>query len=191
MRSLPRLFAGLVVSLALALPVFALETFSDEAKAQQHCPKDTVVWLNLPTMIWRYRARDGTRALSMAPSPARRKQAQQGHGGQETGSEMIWDAQADTPPNEWSAVDAGCRSKLVACSHASGILAIVRYCLHGKYIALAVSEIRTAAHPARGSGARVGFVRTSHRAQGASLARDAADVVECSLCAGGVHPGDP
>ncbi len=56
MRSLPRLFAGLVVSLALALPVFALETFSDEAKAQQHCPKDTVVWLNLPTMIWRYRA---------------------------------------------------------------------------------------------------------------------------------------
>jgi hypothetical protein len=48
----PRLFAGLLVSLSLALPAFGLETFTDEAKAQQHCPKDTVVWLNLPTMIW-------------------------------------------------------------------------------------------------------------------------------------------
>jgi hypothetical protein len=54
-RVFPRLFAGLVVSLALALPAFALETFTDEAKAQQHCPKDTVVWLNLPTMIWHYK----------------------------------------------------------------------------------------------------------------------------------------
>ena len=54
-RVLPRLFAGFVVSLALAVPAFALETFADEAKAQQHCPKDTVVWLNLPTMIWHYK----------------------------------------------------------------------------------------------------------------------------------------
>jgi hypothetical protein len=46
---------GLVVSLALAVPAFALETFTDEAKAQQHCPKDIVVWLNLPTMIWHYK----------------------------------------------------------------------------------------------------------------------------------------
>jgi hypothetical protein len=51
----PRLFASLVVSLALAVPAFGLETFSDEAKAQQHCPKDVVVWLNLPTMIWHYK----------------------------------------------------------------------------------------------------------------------------------------
>jgi hypothetical protein len=50
-----RLFAGFVVSLALAVPAFALETFTDEAKAQQYCPKDTVVWLNLPTMIWHYK----------------------------------------------------------------------------------------------------------------------------------------
>jgi len=40
---LPRLFAGLVVSLALSLPAPALETFTDEAKAQQHCPKDVVI----------------------------------------------------------------------------------------------------------------------------------------------------
>jgi hypothetical protein len=43
-RVIPRLFAALVVSLALAVPAFALETFTDEAKAQQHRPKDTVVW---------------------------------------------------------------------------------------------------------------------------------------------------
>jgi hypothetical protein len=54
-RVLPRLIAGVVISLTLALPAFALETFTDEAKAQQHCPKDVVVWLNLPTMIWHYK----------------------------------------------------------------------------------------------------------------------------------------
>jgi hypothetical protein len=55
MRGLPGLLAGLVLSLTLTIPAFALETFSDEAKAQQHCPRDIVVWLNLPTMIWHYR----------------------------------------------------------------------------------------------------------------------------------------
>ena len=54
-RVVPRLFAGLVVSLTLAIPAFGLDTFPDEAKAQQHCPKDVVVWLNLPTMIWHYK----------------------------------------------------------------------------------------------------------------------------------------
>jgi hypothetical protein len=54
-RVLSRLIAGVVISLTLALPAFALETFTDEAKAQQHCPKDVVVWLNLPTMIWHYK----------------------------------------------------------------------------------------------------------------------------------------
>jgi len=54
-RVLSRLIAGVVISLTLALPAFALETFTDEAKARQHCPKDVVVWLNLPTMIWHYK----------------------------------------------------------------------------------------------------------------------------------------
>ena len=54
-RVFPRLFAGLVISLSPALPAFALETFADEVKAQQHCPIDTVVLLNLTTMIWHYK----------------------------------------------------------------------------------------------------------------------------------------
>jgi hypothetical protein len=33
----------------------ALEQFTTEAEAQMHCPKDTVVWLNLPTKIWHYK----------------------------------------------------------------------------------------------------------------------------------------
>jgi hypothetical protein len=33
----------------------ALERYDTENQAQQHCPKDTVVWLNLPTMIWHYK----------------------------------------------------------------------------------------------------------------------------------------
>jgi hypothetical protein len=55
MRTMPKLFAGLIVSLTLAIPAFGLETFTDEAKAQQHCPKDIVVWLNFPTMIWHFK----------------------------------------------------------------------------------------------------------------------------------------
>jgi hypothetical protein len=57
-RVFPRLFAGLLVSLSLALPAFGLSLpiFPDEANAQQHCPKEIVVWLNLPTMIWHYKS---------------------------------------------------------------------------------------------------------------------------------------
>jgi hypothetical protein len=55
MRNVPKITASFVICLALAVPAFALETFNDESKAQQHCPKDVVVWLNLPTMIWHYK----------------------------------------------------------------------------------------------------------------------------------------
>jgi hypothetical protein len=47
--------AGVLVALTLAIPAFGLDTYPEEAKAQQHCPKDVVVWLNLPTMIWHYK----------------------------------------------------------------------------------------------------------------------------------------
>jgi hypothetical protein len=58
MRTTDRLktaLAGLIVGLVLALPVFALEKYGNETAAQQHCPSDTVVWLNIPTMIWHYK----------------------------------------------------------------------------------------------------------------------------------------
>jgi hypothetical protein len=55
MRGIARSLAGLMVGLALAIPAFGLETFSNDAQAKQHCPADTVIWLNLPTMIWHYK----------------------------------------------------------------------------------------------------------------------------------------
>jgi hypothetical protein len=55
MRGIARSLAGLMVGLVLAIPAFGLETFSSEAQAKQHCPADTVIWLNLPTMIWHYK----------------------------------------------------------------------------------------------------------------------------------------
>lgn len=55
MKLLSRAFACMVLGLALALPVYAVTTFDTEALAQEHCPRDTVVWLNLPTMIWHYK----------------------------------------------------------------------------------------------------------------------------------------
>jgi hypothetical protein len=55
MRSMGRILAGLLLGLTLAFPAYGLETFNDEAQAHHHCPADTVVWLNLPTMIWHYK----------------------------------------------------------------------------------------------------------------------------------------
>ena len=54
---MPKLVAGFVLSLTLAVPAFGVTppTFPNELQAQQHCPKDVVVWLNLPTMIWHYK----------------------------------------------------------------------------------------------------------------------------------------
>jgi hypothetical protein len=34
---------------------WALDEFSTERSAQQHCPADVVVWLNIPTGIWHYK----------------------------------------------------------------------------------------------------------------------------------------
>ena len=50
-----KLLAALFVSVAVVLPALGLDTFTAEIQAQQHCPRDTVVWLNLPTMIWHYK----------------------------------------------------------------------------------------------------------------------------------------
>jgi hypothetical protein len=55
MRGIARLVAGLIVGLTLAIPAFGLDTFSEEAQAKHHCLADTVIWLNLPTMIWHYK----------------------------------------------------------------------------------------------------------------------------------------
>jgi hypothetical protein len=45
--------AMLLPSDVLALsPTTPLTNFPTEAQAQQHCPADTVVWLNLPTGIY-------------------------------------------------------------------------------------------------------------------------------------------
>jgi hypothetical protein len=54
-QSLVWLASMSVASLLFSAPISALEQFNTEAKAQQHCPTDTVVWLNLPSMIWHYK----------------------------------------------------------------------------------------------------------------------------------------
>jgi hypothetical protein len=50
----------LLIVLCLAAPAFAksadpLTLFSTEQRAQQHCPRDVVVWLNLPTGIYHFK----------------------------------------------------------------------------------------------------------------------------------------
>jgi hypothetical protein len=56
-RSIARYTASLVLAAWIAVPAisFSLSTFGSEREAQVHCPKDIVVWLNLPTMIWHYK----------------------------------------------------------------------------------------------------------------------------------------
>ena len=43
---------ALLAAVAFASPALAQEKFSAEQQAQQHCPKDTVVWLNIPSGIY-------------------------------------------------------------------------------------------------------------------------------------------
>ena len=51
---------SLAVLLSVALPVLAfssaasLTNFPTATQAQQHCPSDTVVWLNLPTGVYHF-----------------------------------------------------------------------------------------------------------------------------------------
>jgi hypothetical protein len=47
--------AAALLALALSFPALSLEKCNSAVQAQQHCPKDNVVWLNLPTMISHYR----------------------------------------------------------------------------------------------------------------------------------------
>jgi hypothetical protein len=54
-RQLPRLFAGSIASLMLAISAFGLEIFPEVVQSHEHCPADIVVRLNLPTMIWHYK----------------------------------------------------------------------------------------------------------------------------------------
>jgi hypothetical protein len=55
-----RHFLFTVAALVICTPPFAQPTavvaqFPTAQIAQSHCPKDTVVWLNLPRMIWHYK----------------------------------------------------------------------------------------------------------------------------------------
>jgi hypothetical protein len=51
-----RVFIALLAcSFFFSAAVPAINQFSTAADAAKHCPKDTVVWLNLPTMIWHYK----------------------------------------------------------------------------------------------------------------------------------------
>lgn len=51
-----RFLLALLVAISLwSTHAVALEQFQSEAAAQAHCPRDIVVWLNLPTMIYHYK----------------------------------------------------------------------------------------------------------------------------------------
>jgi hypothetical protein len=43
---------ALFLSTVAAVPALAQAMFPSEQQAQQHCPRDTVVWLNIPTRIY-------------------------------------------------------------------------------------------------------------------------------------------
>lgn len=44
-----------LLSLIIPIQTFALDEFQSEREAQKHCPKDTVVWLNLPTGVFHFK----------------------------------------------------------------------------------------------------------------------------------------
>jgi len=52
MKFLSTIAGAILFSAALITTGFAQSQFPTEQQAQQHCPKDVVVWLNLPTGIY-------------------------------------------------------------------------------------------------------------------------------------------
>ena len=44
-----------LLSLIIPIQSFALDQYQSEQEAQNHCPKDTVVWLNLPTGVFHFK----------------------------------------------------------------------------------------------------------------------------------------
>jgi hypothetical protein len=55
MKLISQVIAIALLGIVFALPAHAITTFNSEEQAQHYCPIDTVVWLNLPTMIWHYK----------------------------------------------------------------------------------------------------------------------------------------
>jgi hypothetical protein len=55
MRKTIAMIAALATALIASSPSYAQELFNAEQQAQQHCPADTVVWLNLPTGIYHFK----------------------------------------------------------------------------------------------------------------------------------------
>jgi hypothetical protein len=47
-----RIAVAAVISTTLTLPANAQSYFPTPERAQQHCPNDIVVWLNIPTHIY-------------------------------------------------------------------------------------------------------------------------------------------
>ena len=52
MKILSAISGAILLAATLASPGLAQAQFRSEQQAQQHCPKDVVVWLNLPTGIY-------------------------------------------------------------------------------------------------------------------------------------------
>jgi hypothetical protein len=55
MKILSAISAAFLLAATFASPSSAQSQFPTEQQAQQHCPKDVVVWLNLPTGIYHMR----------------------------------------------------------------------------------------------------------------------------------------
>jgi hypothetical protein len=57
LRSLLIIFTVIVGPVAFSVDVQAAEAqrFQFEAQAKQHCPTDTVVWLNIPTRVYHFK----------------------------------------------------------------------------------------------------------------------------------------
>jgi hypothetical protein len=55
MNALTATAAAILLSVSFTSTSFAQAQFPTEQQAQQHCPKDTVVWVNLPTGVYHFK----------------------------------------------------------------------------------------------------------------------------------------
>jgi hypothetical protein len=77
--------AAAILGVSLAFSAQALEKFNSEVQAQQHCPTDIVVWLNLPTMIWHTKGERWYGATKIGAYVCRAEAAAEGARGSKNG----------------------------------------------------------------------------------------------------------
>jgi hypothetical protein len=85
------LFPGVAILFAFGTALGqGMQTFEDEQAAQQHCPSDTVVWLNTVSANYHFKGALGTVARSAVITSAKLRPTKPGCAHGQVQNERLW-----------------------------------------------------------------------------------------------------